>query len=135
MKLVRNNRTNIFDLMENIIHETSTGMFSKVPSVNIREDEKGYAIEMAAPGLNKDLFELNIKDDQLKVSYKAEKTNEESKVKYTKVEYKYDSFARVFTLPELSNTAEISAAYTDGILTVSIPKDEKKELVKTIKVS
>jgi HSP20 family protein len=95
-----------------------------IPSANVREDEKEYAIELAAPGLKRDDFTLEVDNGTLTVSAQKEEKSEERKKKdgYFRREYSYDSFSRSFVLPDNVREDEIKAQYNDGILTVSIPK-------------
>ncbi|RRN76609.1 Hsp20/alpha crystallin family protein [Pseudoxanthomonas sp. SGD-10] len=112
------------------------GTLTKVPAVNISEDENKYSIEVATPGLKKEDFKLNIEDNVLTVS--AEKKSEiiEDNKKVTRREFNYSSFSRSFTLPELADASKISAKYTDGVLQVDIAKKaEAKALSREIAIS
>jgi len=108
---------------------------NKVPGVNILETEKDYKIELAAPGLTKEDFQINLKKDTLSVW--AEKKTSETEVQkdYTRKEFDYFSFARSFVLPETVNADSITAEYTNGILNITIGKDDAKSQSKEIKVS
>jgi HSP20 family protein len=108
---------------------------NKVPNVNIYEGTNEYKIELAAPGLNKEDFKIDLKKDNLSVW--AEKKNEADTQKdYTRKEFEYNSFARSFVLPEGVDVDKISAEYTNGILYITIGKlDEAKQLHKEIVVS
>lgn len=102
---------------------------SKVPAVNVGETLDAYVVELAAPGLTKEDFKINVDGDILTVS--GEKRNE-SKVedkKYSKREYSYSSFRRSFTLPDSIDHGKISATYVDGILTLDIGKREEAKIV------
>lgn len=105
-----------------------------VPAVNIRQDEKAYHIEFAAPGLKKEDFNINLKDGMLNVwSEKKEETVEEEK-NYTRKEFSYSSFSRSFRLPDDVNPDGIEAKYKDGVLNIEvkrlIDKPEKAKLIK-----
>jgi HSP20 family protein len=108
---------------------------NKVPNVNIYEGTNEYKIELAAPGLSKEDFKIDLKKDNLSVW--AEKKVEADKQKdYTRKEFEYNSFARSFVLPEGVDVDKISAEYTNGILYITIGKlDEAKQLHKEIVVS
>ncbi|MGM9512028.1 Hsp20/alpha crystallin family protein [Larkinella sp. GY13] len=96
-----------------------------VPAVNVKEDETAYHIELAAPGLKKEDFAINLTNNQLTISAKLEEAKEETTEKYTRKEFSYSSFERSFRLPKNVNNEQIQAAYTDGILKIDLPKVEK----------
>lgn len=101
---------------------------TKTPAVNIAETENEFHIELAAPGLKKDDFKINLDKDVLSVSVeKKSETTDETK-KYSKREYSYQSFVRSFTLPESVDHSKIDAEYTDGILKLSIAKKEEAKI-------
>ena len=110
-----------------------------LPSVNIKESDKEYGIEMAVPGMKKDQFKINLDKNMLTISAENTSENDEKDEngKYTRREFKYQTFSRSFTLPSDRVDAEhISANYEDGILNVVIPKILKEEQqVKTIEVN
>lgn len=107
------------------------------PSVNIKETEDAYQLEVAAPGLEKKDFNLSVEDDRLKISAQKEYKEEETKERYTRREFHYSSFERTFLLPDHVNPDEISATYKEGILKVHIGKrdEAKPQPAKVIKVS
>ncbi|MCE7042194.1 Hsp20/alpha crystallin family protein [Dyadobacter sp. CY312] len=96
-----------------------------VPAVNVVESTEGFKIEVAAPGLQKGDFKLNLEKNQLTISAQKEQKEEESEDKYTRREFKYSSFQRTFTLPNSVDGEKIAATYADGILTVALPKREE----------
>ncbi|GAB3910227.1 Hsp20/alpha crystallin family protein [Larkinella knui] len=98
---------------------------SVVPAVNVKEDETAYHIELAAPGLKKEDFAINLNNNQLTISAKLEEAKEEKAENYTRKEFSYNSFERSFRLPKNVNNEQIQAAYTDGILKIDLPKVEK----------
>jgi len=109
---------------------------NKVPGVNILETETDYKIELAAPGLTKEDFQINLKKDTLSVWAEKKVAETEEKKDYTRKEFDYFSFARSFVLPESVDGDQITAEYTNGILTITIgKKDESKSAAKEIKVS
>ena len=143
MTLVKfNNRTrntapyfnNVFDsLFSEAINKNLT--VNKVPGVNILETEAEYKIEIAAPGLTKEDFQINLKKDTLSVWAEKKVSETEEKKDYTRREFDYFSFARSFVLPESVNVDNITAEYVNGILNITIGKDEVKSQNKEIKVS
>ena len=107
------------------------------PAVNIIENKDDYRIEVAAPGLDKADFRINIENKVLTISAEKEEKHEERDERYMHREFNYSSFSRSFTLPESMDTEKISAKHQDGVLNVVIPKkDEAKEKpARTIKIS
>lgn len=109
--------------------------YSFVPRVDIFEDEKAFEIHVAVPGLNKEDFKLDLNDNLLSVSGERKHTKERKETNYHSVETQYGTFKRTFSLPENVAAEQISARYNNGILEITLPKDEKKALKTTIKVS
>lgn len=95
-----------------------------VPSVNIRETEKTYELEMAAPGYHKNDFNISIEDNRLTVSAERKQEKEKKEDHYTRREFGYESFSRSFSLPANTSEDDIGARYEDGILRLSISKKE-----------
>lgn len=93
-----------------------------VPSVNVKETEKGYEIELAAPGLSKKDFEVSIHDHVLTISSEKKDEKEEKNKNYTRKEFSYSSFSRAFALPENVSEDNVDAQYQDGILKLSLTK-------------
>lgn len=96
----------------------------RVPSVNITENEKEFSIEMAAPGLEKKDFKVEVENGVLCISSEKEEENNEQKKNYTRREYHYNSFSRSFTLPDNSLPDKINAKYENGVLNITLPKKE-----------
>lgn len=103
------------------------GMNANVPAVNILESETGFELELAAPGMKKDDFDIEVDNNVLTISNEQEsESKEEDKEKnYSRREFYYHSFRRSFNLPKSVNTEAINATYTDGVLRVGIPKREE----------
>lgn len=108
---------------------------NKVPNVNILEAEATYKIQLAAPGLQKEDFQINVKKDTLSVWTEKKDVDMDVDQKYNRREFDFSSFARSFNLPEGADADQISAEYINGILTISIAKIDEKVLNKEIKVS
>jgi HSP20 family protein len=99
-----------------------------IPAVNIIENKDDYRIEVAAPGLTKEDFRINLENNVLTVSSEKEEKREEKDEKIMRKEFSYCSFYRSFTLPVTVNSEKIKATHKDGILQVVIPKkDEARE--------
>lgn len=99
------------------------------PAVNVIEKDDSFAVEVAAPGLKKEDFNIELNNDLLTISAEQHQEAETKETgKYTRREFGYASFKRSFNLPESVNTAEISAAYEQGILTLGLPKREEAQV-------
>jgi len=99
-----------------------------MPAVNIVEGKEDYRIEVAAPGLAKDDFKINLENSILTVSSEKEEKLEEKDEKVMRKEFNYYSFCRSFSLPQTVNSEKIKATHKDGILNIIVPKrDEAKE--------
>jgi HSP20 family protein len=120
------------DVFESILNDTffSDRMVGRVPAVNISESENNYHIELAAPGLKKEDFKLNLERNQLTISVEQTAEQNDQQKSYSKREYSYSSFVRSFTLPESADHANIEASYADGILRIDIAKREDAKLVR-----
>lgn len=107
-----------------------------VPAANVKEDDNGFTIELAAPGMNKGDFEVHVEQDVLTLSAKVKSDDQKKEENYTRREFRFSQFTRSFKLPETVDTENISARYKDGVLSVSLPKNEKAliEPVRQIKV-
>ncbi len=109
-----------------------------MPSVNIKNGQDGFEIDLAAPGLKKEDFKIELEHDVLTISseVEVEETETDEDECYTCREFSYQSFSRSFTLPKIANTEKIDAKYENGILKVYIPKKDeaKAKLSKLIKI-
>ncbi len=95
-----------------------------MPAVNIKEEENAYSVSLAAPGLKKEDFRVDVDGDMLTISSDKEESKEEKKEKFTRKEYSYASFSRSFTLPADVDRTKIDARYLDGVLMISLPRKE-----------
>ena len=114
------------------------GLGSNLPSVNLKESDTNIEIELAAPGMKKEDFKVEIENDMLMISSEKEEEKEEvgKKDNYIRKEFNYQSFCRTFSLPETANENKIEANYKDGILHVVIEKKEgnPKRALKNIPI-
>ena len=108
------------------IDEGLTVWNGSAPAVNVKEDADAFNLEMAAPGYEKGDFNILVEEDVLTISTTAKgETEPKEGEKYTRKEFKYGSFKRTFNLPDTVDSTKIAANYTNGILTLSIPKKEE----------
>lgn len=95
------------------------------PQINVIEGSNSYEIELAAPGFEKDDFNVEVKDDLLTINATKSEENEEDAKNYKRREFSYNSFSRSFILPELIDSEKLDAEYKKGILNIFIPKKEE----------
>lgn len=119
------------DVFDSIFNDTffSDRMVTRVPATNISESRDHYHVELAAPGLKKEDFKLNLERNVLSISVEQHTEEKQAERNYTKREYSYSSFVRSFTLPEGADENGIQATYNDGILTIDIPKREEAKTI------
>ncbi|HZW76880.1 MAG TPA: Hsp20/alpha crystallin family protein [Flavobacteriaceae bacterium] len=124
-----------------------------VPAVNILENSDSFVLEIAAPGLKKEDFSVEVEKDLLKISagktevIDSEKneantevdanteSEEQVDVKIRRKEFNFSKFIRSFKLPENINTDEIQANYENGVLKLKLPKVEEKVLKRMVEIS
>lgn len=106
-----------------------------VPTANITETPKEYKLELAAPGLERKDFNVEVDDHTLKISAEKEEEKKEKDGKYSRREYSFNSFSRSFTLPDDVKEGSIDARYENGVLKISIPKVKETEAKPAVKVA
>lgn len=103
--------------------------------VNILETEKGYSLEVVAPGFEKTDFKVNLDQQVLTISAEKKEEVKDDTKKQIRKEYNYRSFKRVFTIDEKIDANSIEAQYVNGVLTLNLPKKETvKETAKEINI-
>ena len=95
-----------------------------IPDVNVTENDKDFRIEIAAPGLERKDFKVEVDHDILTVSAEKEDEKREERKNYKRREFSYSSFSRSLALPENSKPDKIDAKYENGILRLTLPKKE-----------
>lgn len=100
-----------------------------VPAVNITESKDNYKVSLAAPGLKKSDFSIDIEGNLLTVSSEKEEKKEEKDEKHSRKEYNYSCFSRSFTLPDEVVKDKIEAIYEDGVLKLTLPKTEQGSVI------
>ncbi|HXD78602.1 MAG TPA: Hsp20/alpha crystallin family protein [Puia sp.] len=96
-----------------------------IPAVNISEQKDSYVVSLAAPGMKKDDFKIDVDGSTLTISAESEETKEDKEERFTRKEFNYTSFTRSFTLPEWINKDKIDASYDNGLLKLTLPKTEE----------
>lgn len=121
-------------VFDNLFNDSfiSDRLVTRVPAVNITESDRGFKIELAAPGLKKSDFKINVDKNVMSISVeKTEEKTDESNV-YSKKEFSYTSFSRSFTLPDTVDYSNIDASYQDGVLAIAIGKKEEAIVAKRL---
>lgn len=120
------------DIFESFFNDAflSDRMTTRVPAANISETPDYFHIELAAPGLKKEDFKLDLEQNVLTISVEQRQENNDEQKNYNKREYSYSSFVRSFTLPESADDSGIEAEYLDGILKINIAKREEAKTVR-----
>ena len=106
------------------------------PAVNVAEEDLAYRLEVAIPGLRKEDIDLKIEDETLIISASKEEKTEESKENYTRREFNFNNFERRFELNESIDIENIKADFSEGILSIFLPKivEEVKETNRKIEI-
>ena len=104
--------------------KTEVGTHNWIPSVDISETDGGFEVRAELPGVAKDDLHVSVKDNLLTLSGEKRQENVDDTQNYRRVERRYGSFQRRFTLPPEVATDDIKAEYRGGVLTLSIPKPE-----------
>ena len=103
---------------------------TSVPAVNIAESDDAFTLEVAAPGMTKKDFNLELDNGVLTISSEVKKEDEqkENGGRFTRREFSYTSFKRAFSLPETVDPEKISAKYNEGVLVIELPKREEAKV-------
>ena len=107
------------------------------PAINVMEDEKGYSVELAAPGMTKEDFQVHVDENDnlvIRMEKKTENKDEDKKSgRYLRREFSYSKFQQVMSLPDNVDKEKISAQVENGVLTVEMPKIQEEEKPASIK--
>ena len=137
MNLIRKQNTWFPSLMDEFINPNwniNSMEYSNLnPAVNIKESDKSYCLDIAAPGLNKDNIEVSYENKIL--SIEVVNSNKDLNTEYNRFEFDYNSFKRSFKLPDSIELSKIDASYLNGVLSISLPKKKEaqtqpKKLIK-----
>jgi len=131
--LVKRNYGTLNNLFEEVFGGFPATNFAKelhVPAVNVKENKDAFQLEVAAPGLEKKDFKLNVEDNLLTISYEKQTSTEHNSedTKIHRQEFSTRSFKRTFTLDEKIDAEKIQAKYENGILSVTLPKKEEVKI-------
>ena len=105
------------------------------PAINVVESDKDYKVEVAAPGMKKEDFNIYLGDNnELIITMEQKNENKEEHKKYLRREFAYSKFQQSFVLPDNIEKEKISASVNDGILTIELPKQAPEEKAKVNRV-
>ena len=111
---------------------------STAPAINVIESEKEYKVELAAPGMTKNDFHVQLADDNtLTISMEKKNENKDENKKYLRREFSYSKFEQSMIIPDNVEKEKINASVNDGVLTIDLPKkmnEEKAQASKVIEV-
>jgi HSP20 family protein len=113
---------NDFSLPEG--EQESLAMGSFIPPVDIYEDAHQLVLKLEVPGIKQDALDVNVENQTLTVKGERKFEAEEKQENFHRIERRYGSFARTFTLPQTVDTGAVKANYDAGVLTISLAKKE-----------
>lgn len=114
----------------------TNGDFDISPAMNIKEKDKEFEVELAAPGLRKEDFNITLDDGILTVSAQKEESKDEEKEGFITKEFSYNSFSRSISIPEsIDEEKEVTAKYEDGVLKLKLHKKENMEPKKARRIN
>ncbi|UXX80316.1 Hsp20/alpha crystallin family protein [Reichenbachiella carrageenanivorans] len=127
---------NLFDDLFNdrFFNNDATVGKSFTPQVDISETDKAFELSFAIPGIKKEEIKIDLNEGQLIVSGERKFEEKKDEKNFHTVETRYGSFSRSFHLPDNIDAGKVEAQYENGLLNISIPKDEKKIQKKTIAI-
>ncbi len=125
--LLQNRLNSIFNdfarpLAEGSTESLATGNF--VPPVDIYEDAHKLSLKLEVPGIKQEDLDIQVENQTLTVKGERKLESEEKEENFHRIERRYGSFVRTFTLPQTIDTGNVSATYDAGVLTISMPKKE-----------
>ena len=115
--------TSLFDDL--IFNQDWNNQNLTMPAVNIIEADDHFDVQLATPGMKKSDFQIEVEEGVLIISSDTDTQSNETETSFTRKEFGYHSFKRSFNIPDTIYVDKITAAYKEGILTVSLPKKEE----------
>lgn len=130
MKLVNYNPGSSLSLFDDFFNRNIADFFgadfaTNIPAINVIESDDHFRLELAAPGLEKEDFEVKLENNYLLISANKKVENTVEEDNYKRREFNFTSFNRRFKLPEGVTTESITAAYENGVLKLILPKMAK----------
>ena len=125
MNLIKRQNPVFTSLIDDLFLNQDFNQNVSIPAANIIEADDHFDIQLAVPGKKKNDFKIELEECILTISSKIERNSTEEDNSFTRKEFGYSSFKRLFNIPETVSTDRITANYKEGILTVSLPKKEE----------
>ena len=125
MTLVKQNFRNINNIFDEFFNVPSREYGLNIPPVNVHEDADGYHVELAAPGLSKEDFKVQLEKGLLTISFEKKAVEENKTYKTHRREFSTASFKRSFSVDEKIDAENIKAKYENGVLQLLLPKKEE----------
>lgn len=107
------------------------------PAINVKESDKAYIVELAAPGMKKDDFQVHVNEEgNLVIKMESKHEDEEKNTRYLRREFSYSKFEQALILPDDVDKEQIAARVNNGVLTVDLPKivEEKPKVARQINI-
>ncbi len=107
------------------------------PAINVKESDKAYIVELAAPGMKKDDFQVHVNEEgNLVIKMESKHEDEEKNTRYLRREFSYSKFEQALILPDDVDKEQIAARVDNGVLTVDLPKivEEKPKVARQINI-
>jgi len=128
------------DLFQDLFGDTSKEKieyknYECAPSANILENNQGFELQLAIPGIQKEDVKISLEKNILNVSSEKEAAQIDENTRFTRREFVFGTFSRSFTLPDTIDTDKIGADFKDGILKITLPKKAETKISKEIKIS
>ncbi len=128
MNLIRKQNNRFPSVMDEFFNNnwgiTIPDYSNSTPAVNVKEDDKSFTLQIAAPGINKSDFEISYENKIITIEVLKENDNDE----FTMKEFDYNSFKKSFSIPKSVDLSKISASYDIGILKINLPKNKEDQL-------
>ena len=128
----------VFDEFMNSDLMPRTKSTSTAPAVNVKEDDKAYTMEVAAPGIKKEWCRVSLNEEgnlNISIENKMEHKEEDKKQHYLRREFSYTNYQQSYALPDDVVKDKIGASVADGILTITLPKQQQEAKVsKSIEI-
>ena len=106
-------------------------MSATAPAINVKESATAYTVELAAPGMTKEDFNVHINDEGnliIKMEQKKEQKEEDKSARYLRREFSYSKYEQTLILPDDVEKEHISARVEHGVLTVELPKQQQQQV-------
>ena len=129
-------RSMLENLWSNTMFDDDLIKQHRLPAVNVKQNEKGYEMQVAVPGMKKENLKINLEGGVLTISAETKEEKEAKEDQFTRKEFSFNSFQRSFTLPDDVDENSIRAHYENGILSLTIGKlHPEKQKRKTISLT